>query len=203
MLRGFFTADTGAPSGAAGSTSAGSKNTDDEQQQSTSSEHMIPKSRFDEVNRELADMRKWRQEREQADAQATKKQQQEADKQAAAKGEFERLAAERQAKIDTLEQQSSDTSTRLQALTDAMEKQIKVRAKALPDELQAMIPDDADVLTRYELVGKAEQAAAKLVASAPTRTAGTPPGPRGNGAPSTAGQPDLVSTKKTQVDYSF
>jgi exonuclease VII large subunit len=204
MLRGFFTADTGAPTGAgaAGATSsAGTQNTDTQaQQQPSTQEHMIPKSRFDEVNTELAELRKWRQERDQADEAAKKKQQTDADEQARQKGEFEKLATERQQRLDSLEQQHKSTRERVQALTEAMEVQIKARMRALPDELKAMVPESADVLTRYDLVGKAEIAAQKLAPA--QRTHGTSPGPRGPGvAPQDNGRPtdDLLAEKAARI----
>lgn len=204
MLRGFYMSDTGAPSGADSQSSAETQKTDSEQQQTSTSEHMIPKARFDEINRELVEARKWRQQREQADEVAKKKQQKDADEQAQQKGEFEKLAVERQTRLDALEQQQASTSERLQALTDAMEKQIRSRLKALPDELRDLVPDEADVLTRYDLIGKAEIAAQKLApAQVQPRTAGTPAGPQGNGARSTAGQPDLVTRKKADGDYAL
>lgn len=196
MLRGWsrphYAADSGTPGGTAADPSAETKTTDTDQH-----EHMIPKSRFDEVNRELADLRSWRQKREQAEAQAQRERQQAADEAAAQRGEFERLAGERQQRIAALETEHATAAERLTAYETEMERQIKTRLKGLPEEIKAMAPE-GDALARFGWLEKAEAAAQKLVA---TRTPGTPSGPRGNGASSTGttNADDLKAQKRARI----
>lgn len=171
-------------------TSAGTENTDLPAQ-----EHMIPKSRFDEVNTALKQLQDWKAKQE---AEARKA----ADKAAADKGEWERLAKEREAERNALASQHETAQARAEALSTAMEAQIKARVRALPEELRDMIPVDADVLTRYELVGKAEIAAAKLAPAQPRQPHGTPPGGRlGTGSAPSA--PDLVARKRASGEYTL
>jgi hypothetical protein len=188
----LLTADTGTPTGAAGSVDTSEASAETKTTETgAKTEHMIPKSRFDEVNGELQKLRTERQKQEQA-AKA------EADKQAAARGEFEKLATERGVRVLELESETAKTSERIAAYEAEMERQIKVRLRPLPDEIKAMAPD-GDALARYAWLEKAEAAAQKLAA---TRTPGTPGGPRGSGAQPAvngAGADDLKQAKRAQV----
>ena len=114
----------------------------------------------EQVNAILADeKRTWKRQQDEAAAKVKREAEEAAAKQA---GEWEKLATTAATERDRVTAEHTTATERLTALTDAMEKQIKARIKALPDELQGLIPDTADVLTRYELIGKAEAAAAKL-----------------------------------------
>lgn len=153
-------------------------------------EHMIPKSRFDEVNKELQALRTAAQKREQDERTA-------ADAQAKQKGEWERLANERQARLDKIEAELPTVASRADAYATAMEAQIKARIKALPEELRDLMPD-GDVLTRYDQLGKLEAAAAKLTL-APPAPRGTPPGGRTSAAPSSNGLADIIAEKRARI----
>lgn len=182
-LRPLHTEDTGLP---AGGTSAETKNTDTDQQ-----EHMIPKSRFDEVNAALRTLQQQQAEREQAEKQA-------ADKAAAERGEFEKLASERGSRLAAIEAEHGTATQRLSAYEAEMEKQFKARLKVLPEAIREMAPE-GDVLTRYGWLDKAEGAAAKLGTLASPR--GTPGGPRGTGGTATASvtDADLIAEKRARI----
>ncbi len=149
-------------------------------------ERMIPKSRFDEVNKELQALRTAAQRREQEERTA-------ADEQAKQKGEWERLATERQARLEKIESELPTVASRAEAYAAAMEAQIKARVKALPEELRDLMPE-GDVLTRYDQLGKLEAAAAKLTL-APPAPRGTPPG-GGRTTPSSAPNMDAIIAEK-------
>ena len=117
-------------------------------------EHMIPKSRFDEVNTELKKLREWQQAQE-------RERQAAADKAAAERGEWEKVATERQQRIADLESRLTPATERLSALEGEIDKQVQKRIRALPAEIREMQPE-GDVLTRLAWVDKAEAAAAKL-----------------------------------------
>jgi hypothetical protein len=155
-------------------------------------EHMIPKSRFDEVNTELKKLREWQQAQE-------RERQAAADKAAAERGEWEKVATERQQRITDLESRLTPATERLSALEGEIGKQVQKRVRALPAEIREMQPD-GDVLALLSWVDKAEAAAAKLGTTAPS---GTPPGPRGNGMAPRADAGDLVTQKRKSADYSF
>lgn len=142
-----------------------------------------------------AEKRKWKQEQETA---AQRAKQEAEDAAATQRGEFERLAGERAARITALEQEQTTTTERLTAYEAEMERQIKARLKALPEEIRAMAPE-GDALARYAWLEKAEAAASKLAAS---RTPGTPSGPRGTGGTQSAApgnQQDLIAQKRARM----
>lgn len=180
-LRPLYTADSGASGGAAADPSAETKKTDTQ-------EHMIPKSRFDEVNTELAQLREWKTKQEQADAAAAKERQKQADAAAAQRGEFEKLASERQARITALESEQATDQEQLTAYRDEMERQIKARLKALPEEIRAMAPE-GDTLARFAWLEKAEAAAQKLGGGRPA-----------GGAPDINAGARSASTRQTPDD---
>lgn len=192
MLRGWNQPLYAADSGADAASSAETKNTDPAQQ-----EHMIPKSRFDEVNTALAELKAWKAEREKeaAAAEAARKSQEEAE--AAQRGEFEKLANERAAKLKEIEAQHASTAERIKAYEEAMEAQYKQRLKALPEAIRDLAPS-GDTLTRYNWLATAETAAAKL---AKPEVRGTPSGPRGTGTSSNAStsSDDLKQQKRSTI----
>lgn len=117
-------------------------------------EHMIPKSRFDEVNKKLAKLEADAAKRDQEQRQA-------ADAAAAQRGEYEKLATERGSRLAQIETEHTTLNDRYTALTEEMEGQIKARVKALPEKLRDLLTD-GDVLTRYRQLAKLEAAAAEL-----------------------------------------
>lgn len=190
-LHPLMAADTGGTPGASADPpdpSAETKTTDT----GAATEHMIPKSRFDEVNGELQRLRAAQQKQEQAART-------EAERQAAARGEFEKLATDRAARVAQLEAEQAATDERLSAYEAEMERQIGARLKRLPDEIRAMAPE-SDTLARFAWLDKAEAAAQKLTA---TRTPGTPSGPRGAGAAALPQGGDPVATKRASGDYAL
>ncbi|RTL01216.1 MAG: hypothetical protein EKK59_03335 [Neisseriaceae bacterium] len=149
----------------------------------------------EQVNAIIADeRRKWKQ---QQDAIATKARQEAEEAAAASRGEFEKLASERAARIAQLETEHTTAAEQLAAYQSEMERQVKARLRALPEEIRAMAPD-GDALTRFAWLEKAEAAAAKLIAVVPTN--GTPAGPRGVGtAVAGATDTDLLAKKRAQM----
>lgn len=128
--------------------SAETQNTD------TGAEHMIPKSRFDEVNSRLKAM-----EQAQAKAQAERE-------------EAERKAAEEQGKFRELYE---GTTAQLSALKPKAEladklaerfmKQLKAEVDAWPEEVKALLPaEPTDVIAFEDAVIRARPLAKKLTA---------------------------------------
>lgn len=152
-------------------------------------EHMIPKSRFDEVNTELQKMRDWRAKQEK-DAQREK------DAAAAQRGEFEKLATDRATRIAELESQHSTASAELDALRAEIDAELKPRIKALPEALRDLVPADGTPAQRLAAVRKLETAAASLTATIAPR--GTLPGPRGTQATATVAADDILNQKRAR-----
>jgi hypothetical protein len=115
---------------------------------------MIPKHRFDEVNKKLQEM-----ERSQRDREAA--QQAAADKELAERAEWQKLAESRKVKIEELSAQA-ELATRLSELVLT---QYAEEIKGWPDQVKAMAPaDEADVLAKLDWMRRARPLAQELLA---------------------------------------
>jgi DNA mismatch repair ATPase MutS len=139
------------------------------------SEHMIPKSRFDEINTQLRQLQTEKQERE-------AKERAETEKRAREQGKYEELLTERTKELDALRPQVETATERARALEETMAAQIKDRVKALSPEAQKVFARlGTDVLVQFAALPEIEAMAAALQIQ---RSPGTPSGPRGTGASS-------------------
>lgn len=148
----------------------------------------------EQVNAIVAEeRRKWKAAQDAAAAAARRK----ADEAAAqAAGEWQTVAQAAQAERDRLAAARTADAARLTALTESMEKQINARVRALPEALRDLIPADADVLTRYDLIGKAEAAAQTLAGDAPPR--GTHAGPSRSQAAAASADEAILADKRAR-----
>ena len=152
---------------------------------SDTAERTIPYARFEEVN---AKLRKLEADAAKRDAEARTR----AEQEAAQRGEYEKLASERGARLTQLEADHATATEQRDALAAEMERQIRARIKALPEKLQALMPD-GDTLTRYTHLAKLEAAAAEF------RPRGAPDidaGARGN---SGAGDQDIDDANRRRL----
>lgn len=183
---------------------AGNPATEPAQPPPAPSAAITPAFTQEQFNAALAEeKRKWKKQQDETAAELKRKADDEA---AAARGEFEKIAGERGARVTALETEleglRTSTQERLTALETEMGRQIKARLKELPEEIKAMAPE-GDTLTRFAWLDKAEAAAAKLTAapSAPKPPLGTPPGPRGSGTATNTHTPDLAAQKRQSGEY--
>lgn len=143
-------------------------------------EHMVPKSRLDEVLKELRDMKKAESDREAASAKAE-------EDRLAEQQKFRELADSRQAKLDEV----TPKAARLEKLAEILTAQVDAEIKDWPDEVKALDPGpDADIETRMEWVSKARSVIAKINAA---------PAPSGNGPtprPTKPGSADDQAARK-------
>lgn len=142
-------------------TPAGAQNTD-----TGAGEHMIPKSRFDELNNKLKAMEeqaaKLQQEREEAERKAAEEQ-----------GEYRKLYEQATAKVGEL----TPKSKMLDKLSDMVSAQLKAEVDKWPEEVKALLPEEStDTLAFYEAVNRARPLAQKL-----TEATTQPAPPAGNG----------------------
>jgi hypothetical protein len=160
-----------------------------------------PKFTQDDVNRMIADEK--RKLKQQQDEAATKIKREAEEKAALEKGEFEKLANERGARLQQVEAEAMTATERISAYEAEMERQFKARLKALPEEIREMEPG-GDMLTRFAWLPKAEAAAVKLAATPVARPIlSSPGGPRGTGHSTTTHGPDLAAQKRASGDYSL
>lgn len=128
--------------------SAETQNTD------TGAEHMIPKSRFDEVNSRLRAM-----EQAQAKAQAERE---EAERKAAEEqGEFRKLYEGTTAQLSALKPKAELADK----LAERFMSQLKAEVDAWPEEVKALLPTEpTDVIAFEDAVVRARPLAKKLTA---------------------------------------
>jgi ribonucleoside-triphosphate reductase len=128
----------------------GSQNTDQSvqnnnsaAQQSNNSEHMIPKSRFDEVNQKFKDVQKQLDDLLAAKTAAEKS---EAEK----RGEFEKLYQEANRSAETFK-------NRAEALEGVVTQLLEQRLESIPADLRDLIPAEYSVEQKLAWIANAEQ----------------------------------------------
>jgi ribonucleoside-triphosphate reductase len=117
----------------------GSHNTSDQNvndgSQQNKNEHMIPKSRFDEVNNSLKELQtqldKFNKEKEQADLEVKKK-----------KGEFEELYNTTQQELETYKTNSKQTSERVEQLEGIIQTLVDAELEAVPEDFRDLVPEN-------------------------------------------------------------
>lgn len=147
-------------------TPAEAKNTD-----TGAGEHMIPKSRFDELNNKLKAMEeaqaKLQQEREEAERKAAEEQ-----------GEYRKLYEQATAKLGEL----TPKSQMADKLAEMVSAQLKAEVDKWPEEVKALLPTEpTDTLALYEAVNRARPLAAKLTEVDNKVPAGNGRGPKPSG----------------------
>lgn len=108
---------------------------EDAQPQQKQNEHMIPKTRFDEVNEKMkalqAQLDTFTQEKEQAELESKKK-----------KGEFESLYNEAQKELEQYKENSGKTSTRVEQLEGVIQTLVDQELEGVPEDLRDLIPEN-------------------------------------------------------------
>lgn len=166
-----------------------------ETQNPQAAEHMIPKSRFDEVNEKLRKL--------EADAaKRTAEQQRAADAEKAKRGEFETLANDRAAALAKIEAEKASADEQLSGYRAVIESQVKARIKALPEAARAKLPD-TDPLSQMAWLDAVEAAVQAAAPTQPMAPRGTPSGGRGGTMAPGNTAADLIARKRQSGDYSL
>ena len=147
-------------------TPAGAENTD-----TGAGEHMIPKSRFDEVNNKLRAMEeqaaKLQKDREEAERKAAEEQ-----------GEYRKLYEQATQKLGEL----TPKSKALDALSEMVNAQLKAEVDKWPEEVKALLPTEpTDTLVFYEAVNRTRPLAARLAEAETKVPTGNGRGPKPSG----------------------
>lgn len=146
-------------------TSAETKTTD------TGAEHMIPKSRFDELNKKVKAM-------EDEQAKLAKEREESERKAAEEKGEYKKLYEQATAKVGEL----TPKSQMLDKLSEMVSAQLKAEVDKWPEEVKALLPTEpTDVLAFYDAVNRARPLATKLTEADNKVPAGNGRGPKPSG----------------------
>ena len=144
-------------------------------------EIMIPKDRFDEVNRKYQELVKAQQESE-AEAKRT------LEAQLAEQNKFQELAEQRRIEVEKLKAQAS----KLPAYEDAMQKVLDAQLQELPEDLRDLIPEELSV--EQQLGWLAKNKAKLLKPAAPDKMGAGQKG--GAGSTSIDLSPEEISTAK-------
>ena len=119
---------------------------------------------------------------------------------AAQAGEWQSVAEQRKAAADAAEQRATTAQAERDVLAETLEREIKTRAKALPEKMRDLLPTDVPPAQRYAMLVKLEAAVGEL---APPASRSTPTGPRGTGglALAAAGNADaaLIEDKRRRI----
>ncbi|UKL30005.1 hypothetical protein [Bacillus phage PK2] len=115
----------------------GSHNADGQQGNdgSQKQEHMIPKTRFDEVNNKLKEFQEkfdaMNKQKEQEELEAKKK-----------KGEFENLYNDAQTELENTKNQFKETSQRVEQLEGIIQTLVDAELEAVPEEMRDLVPEN-------------------------------------------------------------
>ena len=146
----------------------------------------VPYERFQQVNTKLRELEAAQQKRDDDDRKSK-------EKAAKERGEWERLANDREQELGTIKPQLQTATERLAALEALLEDEVKDGLKELPEAIRALAPS-GDILEQRQWLAKAQKAAG----DAPLRNPGTPAGPRGAGA----NQPlQPVAVKRNEISF--
>ena len=138
----FFAQDTGSEGGTDSSAdndagvdgaSDGKENTETKADNTNANEHMIPKSRFDEINNAYKEMKTQIEELEVA--RITKE-----TKDAEAKGEFENLYKSAQTELESKASEYATTSQRVEALEGVIGELLETKLNTIDKEYHDLIP---------------------------------------------------------------
>jgi hypothetical protein len=152
----------------------------------------------DQFNAALADeKRKWKQAQAAEVAEAARKA---AEAEAATKGEFEKLANERAARLSQIEAEQATTAARVSAYENVLTAQIKARVKALPEAARSKLPE-GDPLSQIAWLDAVEAAVEAAMPTAPRPPLRTPIG--GTSTSTNITPSDLAANKRASGDYAL
>jgi hypothetical protein len=158
----FFAADTGSEGGGGsnedntnpnGQSSDGKENTETKTEKQ---EHMIPKSRFDEVNNAYkamkAELDKLKAAQEEADKERQKKEQEEAEK----RGEFEGLYNKAKADVENLKGENKTAKARIEVLEGVINDLLTKKLETIDKDYHDLIPEGMTPEQKLAWVSNAE-----------------------------------------------
>lgn len=157
----FFAAEKGGEGGEGGNgsqeggqSSDGKEKTDTKDQ--NQNEHMIPKSRFDEVNENYKNMKAEFEKMKTAQSEAEKERQRKEQEEAEKKGEFERLYNKTKTELDTYKTESKSAKERVEALEGVINGLLETKLESIDKEFHDLIPSNMTPEQKLAWVNAAE-----------------------------------------------
>ena len=154
----FFAQDTGSEGGTDSSAdndagvdgaSDGKENTETKAENTNANEHMIPKSRFDEINNAYKEMKTQIEELEVA-------RKEKETKDAEAKGEFENLYKTAQTELETKASEYANVAERVESLEGVINELLETKLQAIDKDFHDLIPADMKPEQKLSWVNTAE-----------------------------------------------
>ncbi|MDC3413968.1 hypothetical protein [Terrihalobacillus insolitus] len=160
----FFAADTGSEGGGGntdenpnGQTSDGKENTDTKKTEDKKQEHMIPKSRFDEVNNAYktlkAELDEMKEAQKKADEERQRKEQEEAEK----RGEFEQLYKKASNDLESVKEERKTAKARIEVLEGVINELLNAKLESIDENYHDLIPDGMTPEQKLAWVTNAEK----------------------------------------------
>jgi chromosome segregation ATPase len=156
----MFAADTGSEIGGGnqeenpnGQSSDGKENTETKTE---NKEHMIPKSRFDEVNNAFKEMKKQLDEFKAAQAKAEEERQKKEQEEAEKRGEFEGLYKKAQSDLESVKEERKAAKARIEALEGVINGLLEQKLESIDKEYHDLIPEGMTPEQKLAWVSNAE-----------------------------------------------
>lgn len=145
--------ETGDDKSSDGQTSDGKEKADKQ----TEDEHMIPKSRFDEVNDNYKSMKTEldRIKKEQSDAENARQQKEQQD--AEQRGEYENLYTQAKSDLESVQSEKQSTDERVEALEGVITGLLDSKLEGIDEEYHDLIPEGLTPEAKLTWVNNAEQ----------------------------------------------
>lgn len=159
----FFAADNGGEGGASQgeeSTNANGQSSDGKENTETKTEkqeHMIPKSRFDEVNNSYKELKAQLDEMKSAQAKAEEERQKKAQEEAEKRGEFEGLYKKAQSDLEGVKEESKAAKSRIEALEGVINGLLETKLESIDKEYHDLIPEGMAPEQKLAWVSNAEK----------------------------------------------
>ncbi|WP_163530872.1 hypothetical protein [Halobacillus ihumii] len=155
-------AEGGDGEGGDGQASDGKENTDttktdDKDDGKDDKEHMIPKHRFDEVNKNYKEMKKeldsFKKQQDEAETERQRKEKEEAEK----RGEYENLYKQAQDDLEAVQTEKQSADERIEALEGTINGLLDAKLETIDEDYHDLIPENLSPEQKLAWVNNAEQ----------------------------------------------
>lgn len=137
-----------------GESSDGKENTDKAE---TNEDHMIPKSRFDEVNESYKEMKKEMDAFKEQQSKAEKERQEKEKEEAEKRGEYEQLYKQAQTDFEATEQEKTAAKERVESLESVINGLLETKLESIDEDYHDLIPENLTPEQKLNWVNNAEK----------------------------------------------
>jgi|SRR5699024_658547 len=138
-----------------GQSSDGKENT--ETKKTEQKEHMIPKSRFDEVNNSYKALKEELDQIKAANKEAEEERQRKEQEEAEKRGEFEKLYNKANSDLESVKEKHQTAQERVEALEGVINKLLETKLESIDKEFHDLIPENMTPEQKLAWVNNAEE----------------------------------------------